>query len=395
MCEIGLTLNHIRNAIKHLNKWMKPQRVKTEIFNFPGKSKIIKDPYGVTLIISPWNYPVLLALDPLIGAISGGNTSILKLSEYSPNTSRLLKDLINSNFDSSYIYAFDGDVEESNQILKLPFDFIFFTGSTNVGKIIMEKASHNLTPICLELGGKSPCIVTKDANLEKASRRIIFGKILNAGQTCIAPDYIYVDKEIKDKFIKLLITEIKDKLGDNPCMNENYPKIINIKHLNRLLNLIDKQKLIYGGKTINNKIEPTIIDNVNFDDLVMQEEIFGPIIPIISYDDINEVCSKLKTMPSPLALYLFTNNKKIMKEVTTYLRFGGGCINDTIMHLSSENLPFGGVGDSGMGKYHGRYTFDTFTHQKSIFNKSNKIDIKLRYHPYSIKKEKLIKRILK
>ena len=395
MCEIGLLLFHIRKAIKKLKKWMKPQNVKTELFNFPSKGKIIKDPYGVTLIMAPWNYPVLLALDPLIGAIAGGNTCIIKLSEYSTNTSKLLKELINHTFDNSYIYAYDGDIDESNQILSLPFDFIFFTGSTNVGKIVMEKASKNLTPVCLELGGKSPCIVTKDANLELASRRIIFGKVLNAAQTCVAPDYIYIDQSIKDQFIQLLIKEIKDKLGDSPCLNNNYPKIINNKHLERLINLIDNEKLVYGGNTINGKLEPTIIDNVTFDDLVMQEEIFGPIIPIIKFNDINDVYEKLKNTPSPLALYIFSNDKKVVKNITTYIRFGGGCINDTIMHLTSDTLPFGGTGKSGMGMYHGKYTFDTFTHSKSILYKGIKIDIKLRYYPYTLNKEKLIKKILK
>ena len=395
MCEVGLLLMHIKKAIKHLKKLMKPKKVHTEIFNFLAKSKILYDPYGVTLIISPWNYPLLLALDPLIGAISGGNTAVIKLSEYSVHTSKLLKSLINETFNKEYIYAYDGDASECATILELPFDFIFFTGSTKVGKIVLEKASAHLTPVCLELGGKSPCIITKDANLRLAARRIVFGKILNAAQTCVAPDYIYIDETVKDEFITYLIDEILDKLGENPCLNPDYPKIISQKHLDRLINLIDKTKLRYGGKSLNQKLEPTILDNVSFDDQVMQEEIFGPILPVVTYKNIYDVYSKLKNSPTPLALYLFTNDNKIIKEVTSYIRFGGGCINDTIMHLSSDNLPFGGVGESGMGNYHGKYSFYTFTHPKSILYKSTKMDIKLRYYPYTNKKEKLIKKILK
>lgn len=395
MCEIGLVKKSISSTIKKLKKWMKPKKVKTGLENFPGSSKIIKDPYGVTLIISPWNYPLLLALDPLVGAIAGGNTCILKLSEYSPSTSKVVKEMISKHFDEQYIYVYDGGVEESTALLDLPFNFIFFTGSTNVGKIVMEKASKNLTPVCLELGGKSPCIVLKDADLKLAARRIVFGKILNAGQTCVAPDYIYIDHSIKDQFIKLLIEEIEDKLGISPCDNTQYVKIINDKHLNRLINLIDSSKVIYGGKSQHQKLEPTIMDNITFDDKVMKEEIFGPIFPIITFNNIDECISQIKSLPSPLALYIFTNNKTHQNYFTKYIRFGGGCINDTIMHLSSDRLPFGGVGYSGMGNYHGRYSFDTFTREKSILKKGNKIDIKLRYFPYNESKEKFIKKILK
>lgn len=395
MCEIGLVLDKINYAIKHLKSFMKTKKVSSSIINFPSSSYIVKDPYGVCLIMAPWNYPLLLSIEPLIGSISGGNTTFLKLSEYSIHTSKLIKELISSNFDENYISVFDGGVEDTTNILKLPFDFIFFTGSEKVGKIVMEAASKNLTPVCLELGGKSPAIVTKNADIALSAKRIIFGKIVNAGQTCVAPDYIYVDESKKDELIRNLIISIKEMLGDNILNNSNYPKIISSRHLDRLKNLINKDKVIFGGNSTNDKLEITLLDNITFDDLIMKEEIFGPLLPIITYQNLDEVKLKLDRLPSPLALYLFSNNKKEIEYFTTYVRFGGGCINDTIMHLVGSNIPFGGVGASGMGNYHGRYTFDTFTREKGILKKSSSIDIKLRYHPYTNKKEKIIKKILK
>lgn len=394
MCEIGLVLHDLSYAIKHLKRWMKIEKVKTNISNFPSKSYITHDPYGVCLIMSPWNYPINLVFEPLIGCIAGGNTSIIKMSEYSINTSKLLVKLINENFDEGYLKAYMGDVTETTAILDLPFDFIFFTGSKKVGQIVMEKASKHLTPVVLELGGKSPVIVTNDASLDKAAKRIVFGKILNAGQTCVAPDYLYVNEDIKNQLIEKIILEIEKALGKNPLENSNYPKIINSKNLERITKLIDYHKVIYGGKHDQEKIEPTLIDNVNDDDLIMQEEIFGPILPIMTYRDIDEVIKYIESKDAPLALYLFTNDKKTIKKVLQ-LRFGGGCINDTIMHLSSDTLPFGGVGGSGIGVYHGKFSFDTFTRKKGILQKSNKIDIKLRYYPYNKKKQKIINKILK
>lgn len=394
MCEVGLVLHDLSYAIKHLKRWMRDEKVKTNISNFPSKSKIIHDPYGVCLIMSPWNYPVNLVVEPLIGCIAGGDTCIIKMSEYSLNTSKLLMNLINETFDESYIKAYMGTLQETNFILDLPFDFILFTGSEKVGKIVLEKASKNLTPVVLELGGKSPVIVTSDASIKLASKRIVFGKILNAGQTCVAPDYVYVEESIKDELISSIKSEIERMLGTNPLENEDYPKIISKKHLDRLVNLIDNSHVIYGGKVKDLMFEPTLIDNVSFDDLIMKEEIFGPILPIISFDNIDSVIKNLNNMPKPLALYLFTNNKKVIDKVLK-LSFGGGCINDTIMHLSSDTLPFGGVGSSGMGNYHGKYSFDTFTRSKSILIKSTKIDIKLKYHPYNQKKQKIVSKILK
>ncbi len=395
MCEVGLVLSSITYAIKHLKSWMKPKKVKGNLSNFPSKSYVLNDPYGVCLIMSPWNYPVLLSLDPLIGAISGGNTAILKLSNHSPATSKLLCELINSTFNEKYIKVLLLNTDETNELLSEQFDFIFFTGSKRVGTIVMSYAAKSLTPVCLELGGKSPCIVTKNANLEIATKRIAFGKIINAGQTCVAPDYIYIDKEIKDKFVEKLKQQIIDFVTSNPLDNPNYPKIISKHHLERLVSLIDKNKVVFGGKYNDEKIEPTILDNVTFDDAVMQEEIFGPLIPIITYNDLNEVYNTLFEKDYPLALYIFTNKKSEYREITKYLRFGGGAINDTLMHLASETIPFGGVGKSGMGNYHGKYTFKTFTHEKGVLKKSTKIDISLRYHPYTKKKEKTIKKILK
>ena len=395
MCEIGLVLDKISYALKNLKSFMKPTKVSSSLVNFPSSSYIIKDPYGVCLIMAPWNYPLLLSIEPLIGAISGGNTAFLKLSEYSVHTSTLIKKLIKSNFEENYIAVFDGGVDDTTNILKLPFDFIFFTGSEKVGKIVMQAASLHLTPVCLELGGKSPAIVTKNANVKLAAKRIIFGKIINAGQTCVAPDFIYVDEDVKNELIEHLIINIKEMLGDCILDNNDYPKIISKRHLDRLISLIDKNKVIFGGQNNIEKLEITLIDNASFEDKIMQEEIFGPILPIISYKDLNEVKLKLDQLPSPLALYLFSNDKTEIDYFTKYIRFGGGCINDTINHLVGTNMPFGGVGSSGMGNYHGKYTFNTFTREKGILNKSNFLDIKLRYHPYSDKKEKLIKKILK
>lgn len=394
MCEVGLVLHDLSYAIKHLKRWMKKEKVKTNISNFPSKSFITHDPYGVCLIMSPWNYPINLVFEPLIGCIAGGNTCIIKMSEYSINTSKLLVKLINENFDEAYLKAYMGDVTETTMILDLPFDFIFFTGSKKVGQIVMEKASKHLTPVVLELGGKSPVIVTSDASLDSASKRIVFGKILNAGQTCVAPDYLYVSEDIKEKLIEKIKLEIENTLGTHPLENSDYPKIINSKNLERIVKLIDNDKVIYGGKFNNEKIEPTLIDQVSEDDLIMQEEIFGPILPIMTYRNIDEVISYIEKNDAPLALYLFTNNKEVINKFLQ-IRFGGGCINDTIMHLSSDTLPFGGVGGSGMGVYHGKFSFDTFTRKKGILQKSNKVDIKLRYYPYNEKKQKIINKILK
>lgn len=393
MTEIGMALSEITHTIKNLKKWAKIKKVKTSLANFPSKSYIITEPYGVTLIISPWNYPFLLTIGPLINAISAGNTCIIKPSEYSINTSNVIKDLINENFKEEYLKVILGGIEETTEILKQNFDLIFFTGSPKVGKIIMQAASNNLTKVILELGGKSPVIVDDTVDLKIASKRIAFGKFLNAGQTCVAPDYLLIKESIKEKFIKYL-KEDTEKIANS----KEYCKIINEKNYQRLISLINENKVIYKKELNNLKLGPIILDNVTFDDEIMKEEIFGPILPINSYQNETELINILKqTLDKtsyPLACYIFSNNKKLTKELLK-LRFGGGCINDTINHLASTTLPFGGIGYSGMGAYHGKAGFDAFSHQKSILKKSLHLDIPLRYYPYNKKKENIIKKFLK
>lgn len=394
--EIGMVYDEINYMIKNLKKLSKPKKVRTSIVNFKSTGYIYKEPYGRVLIMAPWNYPINLSLVPLAGAIAAGNCVVLKPSEYSINTSMLLEKLISDNFNSNYIKVILGDAKVSSEILDYKFDMIFFTGGTSIGKIVMNKASKYLTPVVLELGGKSPCIVDETAKISLAAKRIIWGKGLNAGQTCVAPDYIYVHRSIKDNLIKELIKNIEIMYG-NESENCNYtPKIINEKHYNRILNLIDKDKIVYGGSynTKEEKISLTILDNVNFKDKVMEEEIFGPIIPIITFDSLDEVIKNVNERPRPLALYLFTTSKESENEILTNISFGGGCINDTIIHLANSNLPFGGVGDSGIGSYHSSKSFDVFSHSKSILKKSNLIDIPMRYPPYN-KSLNLIRKILK
>lgn len=397
LTEIGVTLKEIKYLLKNLKKFMKTKSRKTEITNFPAKSFISPHPYGVTLIMSPWNYPIYLSLAPLAGAIAAGNTVVLKPSNYSSNTADVIEKLIQAVFNESYIAVVKGGREENQDLLNQKFDYIFFTGSTNVGKIVMEKAAKNLTPVSLELGGKSPTIVTKEAKLELAAKRIIFGKLINVGQTCVAPDYVIIDQDIKTEFIGYLKKYIKEFYGDNPLENENLGKIINQKHFLRLKNLMTDMTIAHGGQSQEEtlKIAPTILDEVSWNDPVMQEEIFGPILPIITYKSLDDAIQLIQSKPHPLALYLFTQSKTEIKKVLNEVQFGGGCINDTIMQVASDYLPFGGVGDSGMGSYHGKASFDTFTHYRSVIKKSNLIDIPLRYFPISKAKDKIVKKVLK
>ena len=391
--EISMILFEINYLIKNIKKYHRKKKVRSNLINFPSKNYIYKKPYGVTLIISPWNYPLQLAILPLVDAIAGGNTVILKPSEYSLNVSNVIKDIF-SKFDENLITVILGDKDVSSALLLEKFDLIFYTGSTSVGRIVMEKASKHLTPVVLELGGKSPCIITKDADLEIAAKRVVWGKFLNAGQTCVAPDFVLIEESIKEKFIKKAINKIKEFYYDNDQLSSEFTSIINELHVKRLINLIDKEKIAFGGKIINNTIEPTIMDNVEFSDPVMQEEIFGPIMPIISYKELDSVIDILKTKEKPLALYIFSNNKKDIEKVLSNLSFGGGCINDVIMHLTNESLPFGGVGSSGMGRYHGNYSLDTFTKELPIFKKG-KLELNVKYPKYTNKKLNLLKRILK
>ncbi|AIO19435.1 Aldehyde dehydrogenase [Candidatus Izimaplasma bacterium HR1] len=397
MTEIGVVLKELTYNEKRLKKLMKPKRVRTAVTDFPGSSFRYAEPFGVVLIISPWNYPVNLTLSPLIGALTAGNTAIIKPSEFSINTSKVIEEMILDTFEEKYVKVIQGGVETNQELLDQKFDYIFFTGSTNVGKIVMEKASKHLTPISLELGGKSPVIVDKNVNIQVAAKRITFGKYLNSGQTCIAPDYLYVHKDIKEEFISEMNKNIIEFYGEKPLESSIYGSIINQRHFNRLKNYLNDGTSIVGG-TIdeeNLRIAPTLLDSVEMSSLVMKEEIFGPILPIISYTEIDEVIDFIGSRPKPLALYLFTENAHIEKRVLSECQFGGGCINDTVMHIASEYLPFGGVGESGMGSYHGAKSFETFSHYKSILKKRTWFDLPVRYAPYSPVKKKLIKRFLK
>ncbi len=395
LSEIYFVIKSIKDTIKNIYKWAKPESKKTNLLLFPAKSKIIKEPLGVVLIISPWNYPVSLSLLPLIGAIAAGNCAVLKTSRSCPHTSAVLASMINNTFDLKYIHVLD---EESsyNTITSCPYDFIFFTGSPRVGKMIMRAASENLTPVCLELGGKSPCIIDKSAKVDLAAKRIVLGKIANAGQTCVAPDYVVIHEELKDEFIACAKKYISQFVGD-PFTNENYPRIINLHHFMRLTNLIHNESDLIGGKTDDKqfKIEPTIFPNTTFDSDIMREEIFGPILPVITYTDLDSVIDTIKLRPKPLACYIFGQNNSFIRKVLKEISFGGGCINNTFMQIGSSHLPFGGVGNSGMGKYHGKYSFDIFSNQKSILINKSSFDIHFDYPPYTKKNLHLIKRFLK
>ncbi|EQF24265.1 aldehyde dehydrogenase family protein [Clostridioides difficile CD160] len=395
MTEIGMFYSELDFAIKNIRKWSKTKRVNSSMVNFPSISKIIPQPYGITLIMSPWNYPFQLALIPLVWSVAAGNCVILKTSEYSVSTSSIVKEIIENTFSREYVAVVQGNQEESEKLLLERFDYIFFTGSTNVGKIVMKSASEYLTPTTLELGGKSPCIILKDADIELTAKRLTWGKLINAGQTCVAPDYVLVHEDRKDELIEKIKYYIIKYFGDNPCNNEQFPKIINERHFNRIVSLIDTDKVVYGGICNNKtlKIEPTIVDNVNWDDNIMKEEIFGPIFPILTYKNLDEVIQEIIQRPNPLALYIFTKNKKLENKILEMIPAGGCCINDTITHIATNYLPFGGVGESGMGSYHGKAGFDTFTHYKSVLKKLN-LDIPIRYAPYNDKLIKILKKIM-
>lgn len=397
MCEVGLTLSELSYQIKHLKKWNRPKRKKMSLPNFHSKNMIVQEPYGVVLVMSPWNYPILLTMGPLIGAIGAGNCCVVKPSAYSPKTSAVMNKIISEVFEPGHVAVVEGGREQNTELLNQRFDYIFFTGGVNVGKLVMEKASKNLTPVTLELGGKSPCIIDEDTNIKLAAKRLVFGKYLNCGQTCVAPDYVLVPKKLKNDLIKCIKEEIVKQFGKNPLDNSDYGKIINEKHFERLLGLIDEEKIAWGGRSNERqcRIEPTVLDNVTAEDAVMQEEIFGPIMPIIEYETIEQAEAFVKEREKPLALYLFTNNKAVEKRFLKYVSFGGGCINDVVVHLSTEQLPFGGVGNSGMGSYHGKKSFETFSHAKSIMKKYNWLDLPMRYQPYNKGKLNMIKMFLK
>lgn len=398
MCEIGLVLSEISYMVKHVKKFSKEKRVHTPLAQFSSRSFVKPGPYGNVLIMSPWNYPFLLTIEPLVDAIAAGNTVIVKPSAYSPATSLIVKEIIEECFDEEYIAVVTGGRKENETLLDKKFDLIFFTGSQMVGKEVLKRASEKIIPVVLELGGKSPCIVDSTAKIKLAAKRIVFGKYLNCGQTCVAPDYIICDAKIKDELVSEIKEQIELQFGLNPLENEDYGHIINEKHFERLKGLFNKKKIVHGGNVNKDtlQIEPTVMDNVTWRDKVMLDEIFGPILPILTYDNIEEVTKMLSDKPKPLALYIFSENKKNIKLITSRCSYGGGCINDTIIHLATSEMGFGGVGESGMGTYHGKVGFDSFSHHKSIVNKKTWIDLPMRYQPYTSKlNEKLLRFFLK
>lgn len=397
MCEIGLTLSELTWMQKHLRSLMLSKRVSTPVAQFAAKSFRSPSPYGTVLIMSPWNYPVLLTLDPLIDAIAAGNTAVVKPSAYAPCTFDVMKTMIEECFPAHYVAVVDGGRAENQALLQQRFDMIFFTGGKTVGREVLRHAAEYLTPVTLELGGKSPCIVDSTAKIRLAAKRIVFGKYLNCGQTCVAPDYILCDKRIRDELITAILAEIEKQFGKEPLKNPNYGKIINEKHFERILGLINGEKLVYGGQSEPEslRIAPTVLNNITWDDAVMGEEIFGPLLPILTFDTLDEALDTVESHPHPLALYFFSEDKAAQKKVLDTCRFGGGCINDTIIHLATSDMPFGGVGESGMGSYHGRVGFETFSHYRSIVDKKTWMDLPIRYQKYTRLKEKMMRMFLK
>lgn len=396
--EVAMVYDEINMHIKNIKKWSKKRRVKTPLVQFPAKSFIQLEPYGVVLIIGPFNYPFMLTMDPLIGAIAAGNTAVIKPSESAPETSKILKEILEKVFDEKYVLHVNPErgKEVVEELLKEKFDYIFFTGSATVGKIVMKAASQYLTPVTLELGGKSPCIIDEDCKVELAARRIVWGKLMNSGQTCVAPDYLYVHKDIEEEFIKKLEEEIKNQFGDNPLESQDYSKMVNEREFNRVLSYIDKEKLVFGGN-YNRKtfqIEPTILKNITWDDPVMEREIFGPIFPILTFENLDEVIRVVNSKDKPLALYYFSEDKNKIEKVLNSTSSGGVTINDTLVHVSSSYLPFGGVGNSGMGEYHGKYSFDLFSNKKGVMNRKTFLDLKIRYAPFQ-NKLTIVKKIMK
>jgi aldehyde dehydrogenase (NAD+) len=396
LTEIGFVIDEIRLAKRHLKGWCKPCRAWTPFKLLPSLSRIYPEPYGVCLIISPWNYPVQLTLSPLIGAISAGNCAIIKPSEHSPATSQLLEDILTNNFPENYITVVQGGINVSTALLKEKFDYIFFTGSPDVGRKVMAAAAENLVPVTLELGGKSPCIVDDNVDITLAAKRIVSGKFLNAGQSCVAPDYLMVHKTIKNVLVSAMVMEIEKFYGNNPQKSPDYGRIINQRHFDRLSHVLKTGEIISGGITNRDEhyIAPTLMENIPWNSPCMREEIFGPILPIFQFEDLDEVVTQINDRPKPLALYFFSRNKKNQKKILNHISFGGGCINDTVLHVANSHLPFGGVGNSGIGKYHGKAGFETFSHYKSVLSRPFCFDIPLRFPPYH-GKFKLLKTVFK
>ena len=394
MSELAIVYAEINEALKNVRKWSRPEKVKGTIATFPSKNYVYSEPYGVVLIMAPWNYPFNLAISPLIAAIAAGNTAIIKCSKESIYTSKVIKYIINKAFSSNYIFCVDEDIDYY-ELLNQRYDYIFFTGSQRVGKIVMNIASNNLIPISLELGGKSPCIIDETADIKLAARRVLWGKLLNAGQTCVSVDYVLIHSSVKDRFIKYLQKEIKRRYP-NALNSDTYPRIINEYHYKRLMNLIKSEESIIGGRgdDVVRRLEPTILPDVDFDHEIMKEEIFGPLLPIIEYDDINNIIRIIKEHEKPLACYVFTRDEDTAKHIINSISYGGGCINDVILQVSNHYMPFGGVGSSGVGSYHGKFGFDTFSHKKSIVWSKTMIDLPIRYAPFNQLKFRILKKIL-
>ncbi len=395
LTEIVPVLSDLDAIIRNVKAWAKPRHVPTPLEQFRAKSYILPEPYGVVLIMAPWNYPFQLCMEPLCGAIAAGNCAVIKPSAYAPHTSSMIAAFIRDCFPQEFVTVIEGGRDENTELLRQKFDSIFFTGSPAAGRSVMRAAAENLTPVTLELGGKSPCIVDRSADLKLAARRIAFGKLINAGQTCVAPDYLWVHSAVKDQLIGYLIEEISAFFPGKDYAN--LPVIINQKHFSRLLNLMKPGNIVFGGNSDETSrfIEPTILDPVRWDDAVMKEEIFGPILPVLTFDEPDEIIHRLSQLPKPLALYLFSTDRAMQKLIFSRVSFGGGCINDTVMHIVTPWLGFGGVGESGMGSYHGKHSFDTFSHEKSVLDKANWIDLPIRYHPYSDWKRKILKALFK
>lgn len=392
MTEVGMTLAELSFVKKRLKKWAMKQPVPTPLAQFPAVSFTMAEPYGVVLIMSPWNYPFMLCMEPLIGALAAGNCCILKPSAYSEAVSAVIVKLIKKVFPAKYVTVVEGGRKENTELLDQRFDYIFFTGGVTVGKLVMEKASRNLTPVSLELGGKSPCIIDETADIHMAAKRLVFGKFLNSGQTCVAPDYVLVQDTVEQELLLFVKYWIKKMFGDDPLQNPDYPKIINEKHFQRILGLLENEKIAAGGRsnTQTRQIEPTVLSDVSADAPVMQEEIFGPILPILKFHSLNDAKKIITSHEKPLALYMFTTDVKNQEWIMNNISYGGGCINDTIVHLATSRMGFGGVGGSGMGSYHGKLSFETFSHRKSIVKKANWLDLPIRYQPYNGVKEKLL-----
>ena len=391
--ELSMCIMEIDYFLKHLKSLSKRKKVGTNLLNFPSKNHLYYEPYGVALVIAPWNYPLQLALVPAIGALAAGNTVILKPSEYAPKVAEVLS-VISDYFEDGLFSVVTGGIKENQELLDLPFDYIFFTGSTNVGRIVMEKASHHLTPLTLELGGKSPCVVTATSDLDIAAHRITWAKFLNAGQTCVAVDYVYVDKKVKDQLIKKIIAEIRKGYFDGDVLSKDFVHVVNEKQLNRLLGLIDQSKVVFGGKNEGLYLEPTVIDNVAFDDKIMQEEIFGPLLPIVEYDNFHDAVEIIRKMDRPLASYIFSSDKKEITYFEENVAAGSLGINDCIMMLTNHHLPFGGIGKAGFNSYHGKYSFRIFSHEKAVYEKG-RIEVQTKYPPYTAKKLKMLRSITK